>query len=163
MSENTSTEAVLPIGGPDGATTDMRRSFRSGGSSAISDATAIGMLEDCMRFLWQIVRITSEVVASVDVGSYRKIAAADCAAPGTVIGADGKAFKAEPAPEGGSKPRGARHPLMVLVGMGTTAVRLLRQLVRGLHPGAVNELAQLDKYDEQLRLIQARGDAKLFR
>jgi hypothetical protein len=79
-----------------------------------------------------------------------------------VIGADGKVFAPEPAADGGSKPRGARHPLMVLMSMGTNAVRQLRQIIRGLYPGAVNELTQLEKYEDQISLIRARGDARLF-
>jgi hypothetical protein len=162
MSENV--EVLPPIGGANGTATDMRRSFRSGGLSPLSDDQARGMLEDCMRFLWQIAMITSEVVGSIQVGAFRQIAAADCAAPGSVIGPDGREFKPVPEETRGPKgPRGARHPLMTLVNVGLSAVRLLRQLVRGVFPGAVGELSQLEKFDERLRLIHARADSKLFK
>jgi hypothetical protein len=121
----------------------------------MSDDELMDMLDDCDRFLWQVVHLTSRVLETVDIAEARRLVAADVALPGSVVNADGTLNESRLPADAPVKSRGRTHPLVALLRMAMQAVRLLKQITTGTHPQVHNRrrrsteeestLAQVDK------------------
>jgi hypothetical protein len=104
----------------------------------LSDNEVYSMLDDCDRFLWQVVGITSRVLETVDIGEVRRLVAADVALPGAVVLPDGTLHTSRTVADAPAKSRGRTHPLVALLRLAVQAVRLLKQLTSGTHPEVHN-------------------------
>ena len=153
-------------------------SFRAGGVSAVepgplTDKEVGKYLANGVRYLNQVVVLTSAVLDTIDVEYTRKIVAADSKPVDMrraleLLGYDpeillGEKTGAQPArrslgegvsasdgcsPNGQSsndqtqdwrkRPRGRRHPLLQLVALASTSVRLINQITRDTNPRAHN-------------------------
>lgn len=173
-------DTTLPIGGEDGHTPDMRATCQGLTACAvtITDDVMRSMLTDATILLYQVFTLTSGVLDTIRVGDVRKLVAAEMPAAAGHIQLDGTftdkpAEPEQPAPaeeEGrdpstGSgqdhrkKPRGRTHPLIALIKLAMQAVRLMKQIAGGTHPGALNKLSQSDR----LMRDMAKSDGEFYR
>lgn len=113
-------------------------------------------LDTCTRFLNQVVTTASAIFESLDPNTVRQLVAADVPlstrARRFLKAADldlyekithtpppdltGEGNSGESSPQ--KRPRGARHPLMVLLGMALQSARLIYQITRGTWPEVHN-------------------------
>ena len=123
------------------------------GSGPVDSQEALSCLDVCTRFLTQLVEITSAVIGTTDLRSLRQIFAGDMHVPRNMrvalraigVNADelmGREVKAksDPSPDKNfrKRPRGAKHPLMVLIGFALQATRLIQKITAGTNPDAQN-------------------------
>ena len=116
----------------------------------IDTANALYCLDTCTQFLTQLVQVTTSIINTIDLRSLRQIVAADTQLPHNMrlalksvgVNADellGEEKEPEPADKNFRKrPRGARHPLMVMIGFTLQAVRLIQKITAGTNPDAQN-------------------------
>jgi hypothetical protein len=112
----------------------------------LSDEMALAMLDNCDRFLVQLVTITSRVLETVPLGEVRQLVASEMAMSGAVVKQDGTVLKAKDMPPAAAdpakRPRAVSHPLLTLIRIAVQAVRLLRQIASGTHPEVTRRRAQ---------------------
>lgn len=116
---------------------------------------------DAMRFLWQVVAISSQILQSIPLGEMRRIVAGDMAEPGDIVREDGtvskhpdafeigedgneaearkRASEASTPPKGDTKrksagnARGRAHPIMAMIRMAIQSARLIKQITSGTY------------------------------
>ena len=125
----------------------LKRQFNAG-EGEIDDDEALSALDVCTRFLKQLVSLTSAVLETIDVQSMRTIVAGETNLPrgmvltlkaaGIEVGDVEKKPKEAQASDHRKRPRGARHPLMVLVNFSLQATRLIQKITAGTNPGSQN-------------------------
>lgn len=123
----------------------------------IDDESALGCLDACLHFLNQLLRMTTGVLQTVDVGELRKVVAGDLPLTGSwslalkALGVDVSTLKPATVnePRGGvdhrKLPRGRKHPLVVLIGLAVQGVRLVDKITQGTNPGAHNKATKEEK------------------
>lgn len=153
-------------------------------SKPLSDAETAIIAADSVRFLWQVVVLTSRILDSVQLGDLRQVVAAEFAMPGDVILEDGtfsrhpdafkveedrnepaareraRAAQAEGEPsqqsKAGRKPRGSSHPLLVLLRIAVQAARLIKQIGGGTNPTVFNKIQR--EAQQTIEAIRAGQD-----
>jgi hypothetical protein len=128
---------------------------------------AQGMLDNCARFLNKLVDLAHGVMHTLDPHTVRRIVAADVPLTESMrvaLKASGhnvddlaekqrlKDVAEDPSPR--KRPRGARHPLMALMGLAVQATRLLTRLTREVWPELHNQFTKEEK-DERFRARQS--------
>jgi len=131
---------------------DFQESFEAD-HGPIDTLGALSSLDTCTHFLTQLVRLTSSIISTVDFRSLRQIVASDTHLPNNMrialksVGVDADELLSEekeplensvPEKEWRKRPRGARHPLMVLIGFALQATRLIQKISAGTNPDAQN-------------------------
>ncbi|MCB9895011.1 MAG: hypothetical protein H6839_11225 [Planctomycetes bacterium] len=121
-------------------------------SRPLSDKQVEFILRDAVRFLWQIINLTSSVAETIRVGDLRRAVAGEMAMPGDMVRTDGTISRHPDARKAGetadgpkrtgakSKSRGSSHPFVMLLRLAVQAARLIRQITSGTHPGVHNKL-----------------------
>ena len=126
------------------------------GSGPLTDEEARGYLANGVRLLNQVTTLTSMVLDTIDVSTLRKIAAQDSRPMsvrkalktlgydadrvlGTAEAGVGSLEAGGSASDGKNsdsrkRPRGRRHPLMVLIAQGASCSRLVKQIVAVTNP-----------------------------
>lgn len=132
---------------------------------SLSDDEVREYLANSVRFLNQVVNMTSVVLETVEPGYLRKIAAADCRPLDMhhalkVIGYDPEVILGDtPDPETTGKnpgkdwrkgPRGGRHPLVVLMKLAVSATRLIHAITIDTNPQAHNRMTPAEQADNRL-------------
>lgn len=145
----------------------LSRCFEPDAEETLSDDYVRRTLKTCVAMATQIVEITSAVLSTIEVSTVRKIAAGEFKLPHMMreslkaAGIDPTLFEGEASeptekPEGSSnasprqasgqagrtdprkRPRGAKHPIVVLMGQGLQAVRLVDRITRATNPEVYN-------------------------
>ena len=142
-------EALAKAGAKAAALLGQR--FEADSEETLSDGYVRRTLKACVAMATQVVEIASAVLGTVDVSTVRKISAGEFKLPAMMrralkaAGIDPTLYEGgvpEPAekPEGKAqrRPRGAKHPLVVLMQQGLQAVRLVDRITRATNPGVYN-------------------------
>lgn len=116
----------------------------------MDESEALNSLEVTARFLTLVVNMGAEVLQTVDPGAVRRIVAADVPLTETMrlafkaaghnvdeLTGPAQAEAQDASPQ--KRPRGARHPLMVLVGICVQAARLQHRLLAAMFPHTQNQ------------------------
>ena len=127
----------------------------------MTNAEVASAASDAVRFLRQVMSITSRVLETLQLGDVRRIVAHDIAMPGDIVlqdgtvsrhadvfevGADGvelegrKKSAANQQQAAARKPRGGTHPFLALLKLAIQAAKLIKQITVGTHPKAYNKL-----------------------
>lgn len=137
---------------------DIRSSIRME-VEEVDDDRATACLDICTNFLTQVVRITGLMLELVDVSQLRTLFAGDLKISRNVAlqlkaaGVDLDEFFAPAAtdeskdPNWRKRPRGSRHPLIVLLNLAVQSVRLIQRITLGTNPDAHNKPAPRSSLD----------------
>jgi hypothetical protein len=127
--------------------------------TVLTDAQARIMLSTAAAFLYQLVKLVSGVVETVDVGHLRDIVGPELSLPAHIVRKDDTVSLKETPPaeqppdrDGRKNPRGRKHPLVALIELAAKAAKLLDKITRGLNPNA-HDIETLESR------VQARADA----
>lgn len=140
----------------------------SSGEGPLSDDEVKGYLANGVRFLHQTVTMTSHVLDTVDVKTLRRIVASDTDSTSLrkalkVLGRDadevlgpetgGGKQEAGTSSDWRKRPRGRRHPLLQLVALACSSVRLINQITRDTNPHAHNRPTLEERQDAQFERV----------
>lgn len=152
--------------------------FRMGGvstlgSGPLGDEEVSEYLGNGVRLLNQVVVLTSFVLDTIDVEYTRKVVAQDCRPmdmrralkalgydPDKLLGTEsggGSKGSGEKTGDHRKGPRGGRHPLIQLITLGATSVRLINQITRGTNPHAHNLLTQQERENRRPMTLMMPG------
>jgi hypothetical protein len=172
MDANTQSDVIgtdLPTCGEDGLTTDLRVRHKARmDTGPLPDDYVRGILADCTNFLRQLVRITSDVVETVSLAQVRQIVAAELALPSHIIREDGsmsnKPTQPVDAPDRDHRknPRGRKHPVITLLQMALSGIRLLLQITAGTNPNVQNRESLGQKREREELKEQEREISKIL-
>ena len=123
--------------------------FEADTEEGLSDDFVRRMLKDCLNAAWQTVRLSSAVLGTIDIATLRRIVAGEFKLPEMMrrsfkaAGVDPTLYEGnEPEPKAEGKPqkrpRGTKHPVVVMMQNGLQAVRLINRITRATNPEVYN-------------------------
>ena len=116
----------------------------------LGDEGVASTLDVCTKFLLLFIRMSTDVLQTIDVGSVRSLVADELPLPGQMVKAlkaagydlgeiHPKSVKQDDGRDHRKLPRGRKHPLIGLIQLVLQAVRLLDRITVKTHPAAHNK------------------------
>ena len=129
----------------------LARCFEADPDEMLSDDYVRRTLKCCVAMATQVVEITSAVLGTIDVSTVRRITAGEFKLPHMMreslkaAGIDPAMYEgsvpepvAKPEGKAQKRPRGTKHPVVVLMQQGLQATRLIDRITRATNPGVYN-------------------------
>lgn len=134
----------------------LRQVFEADTEETLSDDYVRRTLKSCVSMAAQVVGMTSAVLGTVEISTLRRILAGDFKLPDMMrqslkaVGVDPAEFEGvepdfQPSADSTSKaadprkrPRGSKHPLVVMVEQGMRASQLVERITRATNPAVYN-------------------------
>jgi len=127
----------------------LNQCFEADDEETLSDDYVRRTLKACVAMASQVVQLSSAVIGTIEMATLRRIFAGEFKLPAMMrtalkaAGTDPTVFEGEP-PEikiegkARKRPRGSKHPVVVLMQSGIQAVRLIDRITRATNPEVYN-------------------------